>query len=153
MNLFQIEHEVLQCVDLETGEIINEEFLNELEMARDAKIENIALWIKNLVAESEALKAEKLAFAERQKQAENKADGLKKYLSSFLDGSSFKSNKVSISFRKSEVLEVSEKAEIPDRFLIEQEPKLDKAGLKKFVKQGNELGGVSLVENKNIQIK
>ena len=67
MKLYEIDQAIMDCIDMETGEIVNEELLNDLQMERDAKIENVALWIKELKAEAEALKAEKLAFAERQK--------------------------------------------------------------------------------------
>ena len=81
MNLFEIENEIMNCWDQETGEILDSDRLDQLEMERDTKIENIALYIKNLTADAEALKAEKQSFAERQKAAENKVESLKKYLS------------------------------------------------------------------------
>ena len=67
MNLFEIENEIMNCWDQETGEILDSDRLDQLEMERDTKIENIALYIKNLTADAEALKAEKQSFAERQK--------------------------------------------------------------------------------------
>lgn len=82
MNLFEIENEIMNCWDQETGEIFDSKKMDQLEMARDTKIENIALYIKNLTADAEALKAEKQSFAERQKAAENKAEALKRYLAS-----------------------------------------------------------------------
>lgn len=89
MNLFEIENEIMNCWDQETGEILDSDRLDQLEMERDTKIENIALYIKNLTADAEALKAEKQSFAERQKAAENKAELLKKYLATYLAGQKF----------------------------------------------------------------
>ena len=66
MNLYEIDSEILGCVDITTGEIFDEDKFEELSLSREAKIENICLWIKNLKAEIEALKAEKDAFAKRQ---------------------------------------------------------------------------------------
>ena len=40
------------------------------------------------MADAEALKAEKNAFAEREKAAKNKAESIKRYLSSVLQGKS-----------------------------------------------------------------
>ena len=51
-------------IDEETGEILNAAELDALEMQRDEKIENIALWIKNLKAEAEAVKMKAEAEAE-----------------------------------------------------------------------------------------
>ena len=43
MNLYEIEKEIMSCVDMETGEIIDCEKLDALTMERYQKIENIAL--------------------------------------------------------------------------------------------------------------
>ena len=96
MNLFEIENEIMNCWDQETGEILDSDRLDQLEMERDTKIENIALYIKNLTADAEALKAEKQSFAERQKAPENKAELLKKYHATYLAGQKFSTPRVAI---------------------------------------------------------
>jgi hypothetical protein len=153
MNLFEIDSAILDCVDVETGEIFDEVKFEELALERDVKIENICLWIKNLKAEAEALKAEKDVFAQRQKATENKMESLKKYISAYLDGAAFKTAKVAVSFRKSESIEVDEGANIPDEYLRFKEPEVNKTELKKALKDGKHIEGVSLVEKQNIQIK
>ena len=60
MNLYEINEALYGCVDEETGEIIDAEKLEALSLAFDEKVENIALWIKNLLADAAAIKAEKL---------------------------------------------------------------------------------------------
>lgn len=153
MNLYEIDREILECVDVETGEVFDEAKFEELSLTRDAKIENICLWIKNLKAEAEALKAEKDAFAQRQKAAENKMESLKKYISAYLEGTPFESAKVKVSFRKSESLDISEDAVIPEEYLKYKAPDVDKVGLKAAIKNGLRFEGVSVIENQNIQIK
>lgn len=153
MNLYEIDSAILDCVDAETGEIFDMDKFEELSLTRDAKVENICLWIKNLKAEAEALKAEKDAFAARQKTAENKMESLKRYISGYLEGTSFESAKVKVSFRKSESLEILEGAVIPDEYLKFKEPEVNKTDLKEAIKEGLQLPGVSIVENQNIQIK
>lgn len=153
MNLYEIDSAILDCVDVETGEIFDEAKFEELQLTRDAKIENICLWIKNLKAEAEALKQEKDAFGQRQKATENRMESLKRYISSYLEGTPFESAKVKVSFRKSETLEITEGAIIPDEFLRFKEPEVNKTELKKALKQGQHFEGVSIVENQNIQIK
>lgn len=153
MNLYEIDSAILDCVDIETGEIFDIDRFEELALTRDVKIENICLWIKNLKAEIEALKAEKDAFAQRQKSAENKMESLKKYISGYLEGTPFESAKVKVSFRKSESVEIAEGAIIPDEYLRFKEPEVNKTELKKAVKAGLAIDGVQIVENQNIQIK
>lgn len=153
MKLYEIDAAIFECFDMETGEIFDIERFEALNFEKDKKIESICLYIKNLKAEAEALKAEKDAFAQRQKSAENKMEGLKRYISSFLDGEAFKTTKVQVSFRKSESLEISEGAKIPEEFLKYKEPEVNKVDLKKAVKAGLTLEGVELVQKNNIQIK
>lgn len=73
MNLYEIDREILACIDYETGEILDSQRLEMLEMEKEKKIENIGLWIKNLEAEAEALKKEKDAFAAREKSAKKQS--------------------------------------------------------------------------------
>ena len=153
MNLYEIDAAILECVDVETGEIFDVDKFEELSLTRDAKVENVCLWIKNLKAEAEALKVEKDAFAQRQKAAENKMESLKRYISGYLEGAKFETSRVKVSFRKSESLEVSDINGIPDEFLKFKEPEVDKTALKNALKSGMQFDGVSLVQKQNIQIK
>lgn len=153
MNLYEIDNAILECVDMETGEIVDTEKLAALQMERDQKIENIGCWIKNLNADAKALKEEKDNLAARQKAVENKAASLKEYLFRYLDGEKFKSAKVAISYRKSDSVNISPVAEIPEEFLKYAEPTPDKVGLKAALKAGEEFPGITLVTQQNIQIK
>jgi len=158
MNLYEIDHAILDCVDMETGEIIDVDALNTLEMERDAKIENIALWIKNLLSDAEQIKAEMKTMAERKKSAENKAENLKIYLTGYLNGSKFSTSKVAISFRKSKSVDVSDINKImsmddADSYLKYAEPTPDKTAIKQAIESGKTIPGCSLVEKNNIQIK
>lgn len=153
MNLYEIDNEIMNCVDMETGEIIDAEKLDQLQMDRDQKIENIALWIKNLKADAEAYKTEKQVFVEKQRAVENKMESLKKYLSDYLAGEKYKSAKVSVSFRKSEAVNILDMSKIPEQYLKVAEPTADKTGIKNALKAGEVITGAELVENQNIQIK
>ena len=152
MNLYEIEQAMIACVDTETGEIIDEEKLDALQMAKEVKIENVCLWIKNLQASVVALKAEKDNFAERERVTRNKIESLKKYVANALDGQKFETTQVKVNFRKSESLEILDSAKIPEEYL-KFKTEVDKAGLKKAVKDGLEVEGVYLSENRNISIK
>lgn len=153
MNLYEIDNAILNCVDMETGEIVDVEKLNNLQMERDQKIENIGCWIKNLLSDAEALDKEKKNLAARQKAAENKAASLKEYLSKYLDGEKFKSTKVSISYRASTSVDIAEGAVVPENFLRYSEPVPNKTELKAALKAGAVLPGISLVASRSIQIK
>lgn len=153
MKLYEIDNAIMDCVDMETGEIIDVERLSALQMERDQKIEGIGCWIKNLLSDAKALKEEKDSLAARQKSAENKAASLKAYLSSYLNGEKFKTAKVAISYRKSDSLDIAEGAAIPEKYLKYSEPTPDKIGLKAALKAGEKFPGISIVTSSNIQIK
>ena len=63
MNLYEIDAAITALVDPETGEVSDFDAFDQLSMARDQKIENMALYYKKLVADAGAYKAERLAFA------------------------------------------------------------------------------------------
>ena len=158
MTIYEINEEILNCIDLETGEIIDIDKLNELELERDAKIENVACWIKELKAEAEAIKAEKLALAERQRVAENKAESLKKWLAYALQGEKFKTPKCAISFRKSEAVEVTDEGlnnlmKEHDELLTYKAPEPNKTAIKQALKDGLSVEGVQLIQNTSVIIK
>lgn len=153
MNLYQIDEEIMKCVDMETGEIVDVTMLDKLQMDRDVKIENIACWIKNLTADAEALKAEKQVFAERQKAAENKAESLKKYLANYLAGQKFSTSRVAISFRKTSSVNVTDMTLIPDEYLRFVDPTPDKTAIKNAIKAGENIAGVEIVVKQSISIK
>ena len=153
MKLYEIDQAIMDCIDMESGEIINEELLNDLQMERDAKIENVALWIKQLKAEAEALKAEKMAFAERQKVAENKMESLKKWLAYALNGEKFKTVRASVTFRTSDKVEVADIYKLDESYLRYREPEADKDAIKKALKAGQEVAGATLVKNTSVIIK
>lgn len=165
-NLYEISREIEACVKLDenryvnedTGEIIDTEALNTLKMERDTKIENIALWYKNLEAEAEMLSAESASFAKRAKAAKSKADQLKKYLAGFLNGSPFKTIKTSIWFKSSTAVEwdgnwLEMPADLSAAYLKFPEPVLDKTKAKNALKAGIKIPGCTLKQNSNIQIK
>ena len=125
-------------------------------MERDAKIENIGCWIKNLESDADALKAEAKNMADRAKRAERKADSLKRYLTAALDGEKFTSTRCAISWRRSVSVEIDEAEvpELPEQYIRTKttiEP--DKTAIKDALKAGEIIEGCRLVERNNISIK
>lgn len=163
MKLFDIDERLAACVkldesrvvDTESGEIIDLEAIAALEMERDNKIENLGCWYKNLLADAEALKAQKNAFAEREKATRTKAESLRGFLGRYLNGKKFETAKVAMSFRKSEAVEFDAKCigDVPEEFLKFKDPELDKVAVKKAIKAGETVPGCELVQRQNLQIK
>lgn len=153
-SLYEIDREIMGCIDMDTGEVVDIERLSELQMERERKLEGVALWIKNLKADAAAYKAEKDAFAERERQAKGKAERLSEWLAAALDGEKMNTNRVAVTFRKSEAVKITDLDAIPNSYLVEtvtESP--DKVAIKVALKQGLEIPGCELELKNNIQIK
>ena len=153
MTLWEIDQGIMSCCDPETGEIIDPEMLNALSMEREAKLENVALWIKNLRSDAAAIKAEKDALAKREKAAAKKAEDLENWLVQALGGQAFNTAKCAVSFRRSSRVDVLDKSVIPEAFMkAKTEYAPDKNAIAEAIKAGQEVSGCVLTDYLNISI-
>lgn len=148
-----------KCIDLETGEIDDkkvQEYLDSLPIERDKKLEAYGCYIKNLLAESESLKEEENNLKKRREQKERKIEYLKNNITQSLQAfneSKKEFTRCIFSFRKSEVVEIEENANLPIEYLsIKQTVMPDKKALKQALKDGKIIDGASLVNKQNLQI-
>lgn len=163
MTLYEIDKAIENCmrisdsevVDTSTGEVLDTEYLEQLEMDREKKIENCIKFYKNSLADSKIYKEEAQRLSKLAKTSENRAEQMKKYLSTCLNGEKFKSNDGlhQANFRKSESVEIVDLFSIPDDFLKYKEPEPNKTEIKKAIKEGRNVAGAVLVEKNNISIK
>lgn len=164
MNIFEIEAELKELYDNlldENGDLDYEivEQLEYLTLAREEKIENTALYVKNIDYEIEALKAEKKKIDQRIKSRQKKQDFLKNLLGSTLLGQKFRTARTSISFRRSTQVQVDEnfieyaKEKYPElvRTKITEAP--DKTKIKEILADGGELEHCELITKQNINIR
>ena len=152
-SLYDIKQEILECIDMETGEVIDQERYDSLSMEKHEKLRNTALLAINCTAEAKACEEQEKKFAARKKAAKKIIDWAKARLTAELGGEKMKEAEFTVSYRKSEVVEIADLNAVPDEFLAPQPPKVDKVGLKKAVKSGAVIDGVTIVEKQNIQIK
>ena len=148
-----------ECIDAETGEFLEDKFVELMEgyeADRSVKIENIALLIKDLLADAEMIKAEEKRLADRRKSKENKAEHLKNYLAASLRKSGdnkFESPKCALSFRKS-IIVVCDNDKLDKKYMNEKiEYSPDKKAIKEAIQNGTEVAGAYLEERQNLQIK
>ena len=158
MNIYEIDNAMFSLIDEETGEIKDYEAFEELQMQREEKIENTALWYKNLVAESKAIREEEKALAERRKSLENKAESLKNFVNRTLNGNKFSTSKVAISYRKSTEVEVDDEfidyaMKNNSDLLTYKQPEPNKAVIKEMLQGGFDIPHAELVERNNMSIK
>ena len=152
-TLFEINQEILACIDMETGEIIAPEKLEHLQMDKHEKLRNIAFVALNASADAKAYEEQKKKFAAREKAAKATVAWAKETLARELAGQKMKEAEFSISYRKSEVVEIADLNSVPDEFLVPQPPNVDRAGLKEAIKGGAVIDGVTIAEKQNIQVR
>ena len=160
--LYDIDAAILACVDQETGEILDPEKLDALQMEREQKLEGVALWIKDLKAEAEAVKAEADRLTARKKAVENKIDGLKQWLLYALNGEKLKTARCNVYQTHSQKVVIDDEKALVDmlmtspfgeKFLRVKEPEIDKNALKDSMKQGYEYEFAHLEQTESVVIK
>ena len=160
--LYDIDAAILACVDQETGEIFDPEQLDALQMERAQKLEGVALWIKDLKAEAEAVKAEADKLTARKKAIDNKVESLKTWLLDALGGEKLKTARCNVYQTHSQKVVIDdEKAMIDmlmsspfgEKFLRIKEPEIDKNALKDSLKQGYEYEFAHLEETEGLVIR
>lgn len=152
-TLFEIKKDILDCIDMETGEIIDAEKLQQLQMDKHEKLRNIAFVAINATADIAAYKEQEKRFKAKRAAAEKTLTWAKETLTRELDGQKMKEAEFTVSYRPSEAIEIDEGADIPPEFLKYKEPDIDKAALKAVLKDGAVIDGCRLVQKQNIQIK
>ena len=152
MKLYEINEAILNCIDPDTGEVDYDKF-DALMMERNDKIENMACWVKDLLAEAAAIRAEEKALAERRKAKENRAESISRYLEMMLDGQKFETSRAVCSFRKSQKVEITDLEKIPDDYLRYSAPTADKTAIKAAIKDGLTIEGAELVDSVTMSIK
>lgn len=160
--LYEIDQEILDCVDLETGEILYTEKLDALQMERERKLEGVALWIKDMKAEAAAVKEEADKLNARKKALDNKIEGLKTWLLMALDGEKLKTPRCNVYQTHSQRVAVADEPKLisflqtleePEKFLRFKDPELKKDEIKKALKDGTIIHGAELEETESVVIK
>ena len=160
--LYEIDQAILECVDLETGEILDSDRLTALQMERERKLEGVALWVKDLNYEAQMVKEEADKLTARKKALDNKIDGLKQWLLYALNGEKLKTARCNVYQTHSQRLAVADEPKLirflqtleqPDRFLKFPEPELRKDEIKKALKEDYEIPGAALEDTESVVIK
>lgn len=157
MTLYEIDELIIKAIefgyDPETGEILDESALDELQMAKDEKIENMCLYVKDLRAEASAIGEEQVALGKRKFARQKKADSIERLIQRSLDGEKFKTSKCEVKYRKSDAVNIIDESLIPEQYMRTKttvEP--NKAEIKKVLKSGETVPGATLEQHNNMSI-
>lgn len=166
MKLYELANDYLAFLQaIDNDEIPEEAIADTLEAITasiEEKADSIACLLKNLDAECKAIKEEEERLAERRKAKERRHERIKQYLSETLQSAGLdkvETARNSITFRKSESVEVDEKVFIEwaqknrDDLLTYSAPKPYKPAIKMALNDGIKIAGAELRIKNNIQIK
>ena len=148
-------------IDEETGELVSvAQALDALRMEREAKLENVACWVKNLSAEADAIREEENRLIKRRKAAETKAANLKAWLLTSMtreDGTTdkLKTGRVMVSVKRNPPSTVvDDEALLPWAYrTVKEIVAQDKAAIKAAILAGEEVPGAHLEYGRSVVIK
>ena len=161
-SLYDIDQEILDCVDAESGEILDVEKLDALQMEREAKLEGVALWVKDMKAEAAAVKEEADKLNARKKALDNRIESVKEWLLQALNGEKLKTARCNVYQTHSQRLKVVNETALvsfiqtlndPGQFLRFPEPELKKDEIKKALKNDVVIPGAELEATESVVIK
>lgn len=149
-----IQYDAEHVVNTEDGEILNLQQFEALQMERDAKVEGLCCYIKNKIADAEAIYAEIDTLSQRASVMKKEAERCKAYLAGVLYGEKFETPRCKITWRKSEVCNVLSMEEIPDEYKrTKVTVDADKTAIKKAIKAGAEVPGAEVIQKLNMTLK
>lgn len=147
-------------IDAETGELISvSQALDALRMEREAKLENVACWVKNLIAEADAIREEENRLIKRRKAAETKAANLKAWLLTAMtreDGTTdkLKTGRVVVSVKRNPPSTVVDDALLPSSYKVAKITyQANKELIKRDLLAGGEVPGAHLEYGRSVVIK
>ena len=156
----EIDERLTALVDDE-GEILDVEAFEALQMERTEKAANMALWALSMKEEQELIRGEIKRLQGRLAAAERKEKGLKEFLGIILGGEKLKTPLVTVSYRASEAVEITDEAAVRgfaelngyDDVLKYREPEISKTAVKKLIQDGVEIPGAVLESRVSTVIK
>lgn len=157
MNLYELSQNYLAVQDMELDEETLRDTLDSIEDAFEDKAENIAKLYRTVEAEEKAFEAEEKRFYAMKKTAANKKQFLKQYLEDnmrLIGKTKFKAGVFNFSIQNNPPsVEIYDETLIPEQYLVEQPAKIDKAGIKDLLKQGQEVPGATLKTSQSLRVR
>lgn len=160
MNIYEITEElraIYEEIEMADGEL-TDEVAAKLEIAQGQlqdKAESYCALIRNVSAEAEALKDEADRLTKRRRSLENLQTRLKEALRCAMivsDTAKMDAGIFKLSLRKSEAVDITDEAAVPDMF-CEFKRTVSKSAIKDFIKGGGEVKGAQIIENINLMLK
>lgn len=141
--------------DPETEEQVILDTMKSIDSEIEEKADGYAKIICMLTAEADAIGSEIDRLSARKKSISNHADRLKASLEQsmiFLDKRKFKTALFSFNIQKNPTT-VNTVGDVPEEYLIPQEPKVDKKAIIAFVKEHGDTDYAQLIQSESLRIR
>lgn len=157
MNLYELSLAFQEVQNMDLDPEVMQDTLDSIEDAIENKAENIAKLVRNLESDVKAYKEEEERLKTKRQAAENKVKWLKTYLEDNMKltgKTKFKSGMFNFLIQKNPAsVNITDEKIIPEEFLIQQPPKVDKTSIKEILKKGIEVPGAELKQTEGLRIR
>ena len=155
-TLYELTEDYMRLLDMAEDPDCDLEVFKDTLEGLDYEIEDKAVGyakvIRELTARAEGLKAEIERLTNRKKAIETNIDNMKRSLENAMiitGKTKFKTDLFSFGIQKNTptvIIDEQYIENIPEEYLIEQDPKIDKAKIKEDIKAGKDLDGIAHLE-------
>ena len=160
-TLYELTGDYLQVVEMMDDPDIDAQTIADTLEAIDGEIEdkaeNCAKFIVNATAERDGLAKEIERLTRRMKTNDETVKRIKEklqYAMQITGKTKFKTPLFSFNIQKNPAsVQIDEGATIPDKYLIAQEPKIDRKGMIADLKEGIEIKGCTLTQSESLRIR
>ena len=148
-KLFKVSED--QQVDIETGEVFDQAYLDSLPMEQEEKSKNVGIVIKEYAKDVSNINEEIKRLTEMKKHCQSRIDSLKAYVLTY--GCPVNDVAVQIKFSKGrESVEVDAEADLPEEYK-KYSWTANKTEIGKALKAGEEIPGCKLVRKPSVTVK
>lgn len=160
-TLYSLTGDFLQLLEMAGDPEIDEECLKDTMEAIGGEIEdkaeNYAKIIRSLEVDAAGIDAEIKRLTEHKKTLNNNVDRMKKSLQASMEATGkkkFKTALFSFGIQKNPAsLVIDDPSQVPEQYLIAQEPKINNAAIKSALKEGAEFDFARLEQTESLRIR
>ena len=157
MNLYELSQNYLAVQEMDLEPETLKDTLDSIEDAAVDKIEKLVRVMRNNEGDINSIKLEEERLKKKRQSLENYNKFFKQYIEDtmrLMEKTRLKAGFFNLAIQNNPPsVEVFDEALLPERFLIEQPPKIDRAGIAELLKAGEEVPGAELKQTKGLRIR
>ncbi len=157
MNLYELSQNYLAVQEMDLDEDTLRDTLDSIADAAVDKIEKLVRLMRNNEGDINSIKSEEERLKKKRQSLENYNKFFKQYIEDamrLMDKTRLKAGFFNLVIQNNQPsVVVFDEALLPKQFLMEQPPKIDRAGIKELLKAGEEVPGAELKQTEGLRIR